>query len=362
MPETMAGQTPPPESTQDQIQRLLRQDRSTRAEVGSETSGDPKQEPEPAEAESDAPEDATGGDPNAQTEGDEAPDVDAVHSLADLAKHLEVDEEALAKHLRVAGRNGQEVSLHDVLTAYRAPAPEAAEVERSRTRLAELEGKEADVQRAAEELRQTARALAAQLKSREPDWAALKADPVAHATARLEWMAYERQLEQAAAQYRAAAEQQMSDQRRQVDEFRRGEARKLQAAVPEWKDPKVFEADLGKVEQYLVTQGIKPEEIANLTDHRDWLIARKAMQFDALQGKKPALLAKIKQLPRVITPGASSGGDRGTRAAAAKEETARMDRFRDTGKVEDAAELIRSRLAASSKRAAGRALASGRRS
>lgn len=355
--------TQPEGSIQDRIQRMLEQDGAAPADVSRQTSqapdSGPQEEPEePAEAE-ESDEDYEPS-PNAQTEGDETP----IETLADLAQRLEMDEEALAKHLKVKGRDGKDVPLADALAAFRAPPPDTAEMERARTRLADLEGKEAALQQAAQELMRQAHGLASRLKAAEPDWQQLRtADPARYASARLEWIEHERQLERAAQQLEHQQALQRADQQRATEEFRRAEARKLQAAVPEWKDTKVMQADLERVSDYLVKSwGLKSEEIDNLADSRDWQIARKAMLYDELQAQKPDLLKKVRTLPKVIAPGSSSGADRGAAAQRAKEESGLAAKFKQSGKVEDAAQLILRRMESSERRAAGRALATGRRS
>jgi hypothetical protein len=357
----MAEPAPQPElSTLERIQRMISQDRTPSDDVSHETSPEPEAdaEPEVTAHESDSEPAAE----NAQLEGDEAEASEGIHTFAELAKSFEVDEETLAKHLRVTGRDGKEVALHDVLTAYRAPAPEAAEVERSRARLVELEGKEADVTRAAEELRRTAQSFAAQLRSQEPNWAELKArDPVAYATARMERIEQERQLEIAARQYQATKQHEHAEQQERLLAFRNAEAQKLQGARPEWSDRKAFETELVATEKFLVSSGYKPEEIAQVVDHRDWLVADKARRWDELQAKKPAVLKRLNQAPR-LNPGASSGADRGVGARSAQAESAAAERLRASGRDDDAADLIMLRLQSSAKRAAGRALATGRRS
>jgi hypothetical protein len=326
----VADQAPQPEpSSIEKISLWLKQDEASTNDVSTETS--PETE-DGSELEVSADEsDSEGGDPNAQVEGGEAEESEGIRTFAELAKSFELDEETLAKSLHVVGRDGKEVPLHEVLTAYRAPAPEAVEVEQLRAHRAEFEQGKAQLASEAEGLRQAAQAFAQQLKAREPNWAELKAaDPVAFATARLEYIDHVRQLENADRQYQAARAREAADQERQFHEFRRDQARKLQAAVPEWSDVKVMQADLDAVTKYLVTQGIKPEEVENLTDHRDWLIARKAMAYDALQAKKPDLLKRVRQLPRMMAPGGSSGADRGAGARAAQEDGQLMERFRQT--------------------------------
>lgn len=353
------AETAPQPSTEERISRWLSQEKAPANDVSPETS---PETPEESELEAAAEEDDSGGgEPNAQLEGDDEPEGDgeSVQTFAELAKRLEVDEDTLAKHLRVAGRDGQEVTLHDVLTAYRAPV---ADTEKTKARLAELEGKEADFTRAAEELRQTAQSFAQQLKAREPDWAKLQAEhPERYLAARLEWMEHERQLERAAQQYEMAQNRARAEQQAQMDAQRRDEARKLQAAVPEWSDHKVFAADLAKIEKYATTQGYTAAQFEQASA-TDWLTVRKAMLYDELQGKKTEVLKKVRALPKMLAPGAAGAADRGASARNAQADAERFEKFKTSGKVEDAAELIAHRLSVSSRRAAGRALAAGRRS
>lgn len=356
----MAETAPQSDTTVDRIQRLLEQDGASQQDVSRETSHPGETEPEPAEVADDSGDDYQ-PEPNAQTEGDESEPA-PIKSLGDLAKRLEMEEEALAKHLTVLGADGKEVSLHDVLTSYRAPKPELAEIERSRARLQELEAGEQARNEAIREMAAAAQGLAQRMKAQQPDWAALKAgDPARYMAARMEWMEHERQLELADRQIQAQMQQMQAEQARKVEAFRREQAQKLRAAVPAWSDTKVMQSDLESVSAWLVSQGISEDEVGNLTDHRDWLIARKAMLYDQIQAKKPAVIEKIKQLPKVIAPGASNGADRGTAARAARESEQLAARAKETGRVEDAAAAIAHRLAGSARRAAGRTLASGRR-
>lgn len=360
----MAETAPPSDSPVDRIQRWLEQDGASRRDVSYETSSPEPEGPEPEAAAEES--DDYQPEPNAQLEGDEGDEPSPIRSFSDLAKRLEIEEDALAKHLLVSGADGKEVSLHDVLTSYRAPKPEQAEFERARARLTELEAGREEAARAAEELRQTAQALAKHMRTHErtpEQWAQLEREnPTAFLSERFAQMERMRQLEHADRQYQAMRQQQVAEQQRQVAEFRREQAHKLRAAVPAWSDTKVMQSELEGISQYLVRQGISEQEVEQLTDHRDWLIARKAMLYDEIQAKKPAVLEKVKQLPRVIAPGVSSGADRGSSARRAAEGDQLLARVKETGRVEDAAAAIAHRLAGSARRAAGRQLASGRRS
>jgi hypothetical protein len=357
----VAEQAPQSEATIERIQRWMQQDSSPARDVSHETSQPEPKEPEVETESSDS--DDYEPQPNAQLEGDDAPEPAEINSFSELAKRLEIGEEDLAKHLKVQGRDGEEVSLFDVLSSYRAPQPDKIELEKQRTRLTELESGREDYSRAAEEMRAAAQDLARRLKAQEPDWATLQQrDPQQYMAKRLEWMEHVRQLELADRHLQVTRQQQMVEQQRQVETFRREQAQKLRAAVPAWSDTKVMQAELESVSQWLVKQGIAENEVANLTDHRDWLIARKAMLYDQLQAKKPQIVDKVKALPKFVPPGASSGADRGSSARTVQREQEMTERLRETGSVRDAAALIEHQLKASAKRAAGRTLAAARRS
>lgn len=359
----MADQAPQPElSASEKISLWLQQDGTTENDVSHETSPDAEGDPEPEVTAEES--DSEDGQPNAQVEGADAEESEGIRTFAELAKSFELDEETLAKSLHVVGRDGKEVPLHDVLTAYRTPPPEVAEVEQLRAHRAEFEAGKQQLAQEAEMLRRTAQGFAAQLKAREPNWAELKVtDPVGFATARLEFIENARQLELADRQYQAARAREQEDRDHQAAAFRREQALKLQAAVPEWKDTKRMGSDLEEVTEHLIsTYGLKREEIEHLTDHRDWLVARDAMLYRRLQAKKPDLVQKVRQLPRTMAPGGSSGADRGAAARAAQEDGQLMERLRQTGRIEDAAPLISRHIQASEKRTAARTLASGRRS
>jgi hypothetical protein len=77
----------------------------------------------------------------------------------------------------------------------------------------------------------------------------------------------------------------------------------LLAKLPEWKDKAKADAEAAKIKDYLATEGFKPEEMS-FTDHRAILLARKAMQFDALMTKARETTKKVAAAPpKVERPG-----------------------------------------------------------
>lgn len=367
----MAELTPQPESPLSQIQRWIEQDASPSPDVSTDTSGNPETDPEQGAA-SAALDDAAkpdGSEPDSEAGEPEESEAPEIRTLGDLAQRLEMDEEGLALHLRIQGRDGEEVSLQEVIAAYRQPAPEAQEIERTRARVRELESKEQDWHSAAEELRQSAQQFAQQLRQSQPDWGSpqmqelKRTDPARFSMLRLDWIEQQNQLRAAAEQLEQHHAKAQAEHQRQVQEARQVEARKLKASRPEWADQRVFERDIDRTAQYLMKSwSLSGEDIGQLADHRDWSIAYRAMLYDELQARKPEALKRVRSLPKMVIPGAATPAeDRGAAAQARKAEDSALARLKESGSSKDAVDAIAARLARSERSAAGRQLARQRR-
>lgn len=302
-------------------------------------------------------------DPPEGEEAQESADTDeGIQTLADLAKTFEVDEETLAQHVRVKGRDGQEVPLSEVIEAYRTPPPDAQELSQARERIQALSAKEADWHQAAEELRQTAQHFAQQLKASEPNWEELRrTNPSEYLSTRLEWQDRRDQLERAARQFEENRQRMLAENEQKLAETRRQEALKLKSLRSEWSDQAVFERDLGKTAEYLQREWkLSAEDVNALSDHRDWAIAHKAMLWDELQKQKPETLRRVRNLPKALAPGVPRVPERPS-ARAQKEESKAVERLKQSGSKDDAVAAIAARLRRSSASRAGRSLAAQRR-
>lgn len=78
---------------------------------------------------------------------------------------------------------------------------------------------------------------------------------------------------------------------------------KLLDAVPSWRDPQKFNADAGRIRQYLLDTGMSEAEIARITDSRVVLIAYNAMRYD--QAVKARGQRESKQGQPALKPGAA---------------------------------------------------------
>lgn len=107
----------------------------------------------------------------------------------------------------------------------------------------------------------------------------------------------------------------------------------LESKVPEWSTPEARQKSLAEMSPvFSEAYGITPQELGNVVDHRQLLIARDAWQWRKLQQSKPATLNKIKTAPKLIKPGAQQSRAAQDNFIASKER----DRLRSTGKVADA--------------------------
>ena len=116
--------------------------------------------------------------------------------------------------------------------------------------------------------------------------------------------------------------------------------RALVARHPEMADPVKGRQETAALTKYLIDTGYRQEELSRLVDHRDFILARKAMLYDRLIANRDKVKETVAALPRVQKPGTA----RGPRTGAAERRSALMTRLTRTGRTEDAARLIEDML------------------
>jgi len=112
------------------------------------------------------------------------------------------------------------------------------------------------------------------------------------------------------------------------------EQQRLIEKIPDFADPIKAKALTKEIGDYLKDHGFRDEELANIWDHRQILVIRDAMKYRALQSKKPEVTSKVKEVPKLLKPGAKPPADA---KAGLREKIARLKK---TGRVEDAAAAI----------------------
>jgi len=116
--------------------------------------------------------------------------------------------------------------------------------------------------------------------------------------------------------------------------------RALIARHPELADPVKGRQETAALARYLVDAGYRQQELSRLVDHRDFILARKAMLYDRLMANKDKVKETLAALPRVQKPGTA----RESRSGAAERRSALMTRLARSGRTEDAARLIEDML------------------
>ena len=163
------------------------------------------------------------------------------------------------------------------------------------------------------------------LRSSNPgEYAARKADLQEH----------QRKLDATKAEKVAVNQKQMETAYGEYQKVVAQERTKLKELIPEWKDAEVARKDQDALAVYAQTQGWTADELAQVVDHRSIIMLRKAMQFDKLQSKKPAIRKKTKRVP-TLKPGAKKLPKKKV-----KEAQRTRAKLTESGSVFDAADVM----------------------
>ncbi len=289
--------------------------------------------------------DAGVADPGGEPADSEQPD--------DVEEPVEAAEPADQPHftVKVDGET-REVPLGELIRGYQRGADytrktmrladERREVDEIRERLAnEMTAAQQERDLYAERVSGALPALRQQLTQFDGiDWNRLAADdPALFAQARPAFEAIAAQLRQAEAedgQLRERAQQRRLQQAETHRQFLADQKRALIERHPEMADPETGRRETAALTRYLVDSGYRQDELSRLIDHRDFVLARKAMLYDRLAGARDQIKETLAALPRVQRPGTAR--DRGP--GAGQRRAAMMKRLRHSGRTEDAARLI----------------------
>jgi hypothetical protein len=292
---------------------------------------DPPKEGEEGAA-PEAEQEETPAEPNAQEEGDDAPESDAdadetVTVLVD-GKPVELTKAQIAE----AHKSGLRQADYTKKTTELAEQRKAAEAETAKAR--------DERNQYMQGLQRAQAVLETQLQEQQQiDWPALlESDPVEYLK------------QQHLAQTRQAQLQQTYQQRQQLEAAAKAEhdsalkahaesqREELIAKIPEWKDPEKMKAGATELREYLKTQGLTEQEIYSVIDHRAIVQSYKAMKYDKMMASAKAAAKKIDNTPqRVLRP---TGGE----STQLDRRTASFQKLQKTGRVDDAVGAIASIL------------------
>lgn len=145
------------------------------------------------------------------------------------------------------------------------------------------------------------------------DWASLRnQDPGEASFKKQEFKerreAVEAEIGKLSTQYQEYVADQQQKSQAALQEHLQKEQEALLEKLPEWKDPEKAKAGHKEVADYLSSQGFTPEEIAQASDHRLVIMARKAALYDKGASAEPAK-KKLVTVPKTLKPGASVQAD-----------------------------------------------------
>mgnify|MGYP003575122165 CR=1 FL=1 len=156
----------------------------------------------------------------------------------------------------------------------------------------------------------------------------LQNDPVAYLQVQRIVEARQAELSQAQQELHKINDQRQKEQADARVAYFQDQHQKLVAKIPEWADPAKADAGVTEIKKYLSTQEFAPDEQV-LPDHRLVILARKAMQYDALMERARTATQKVASAPpKVERPGnaeTSRPGDGRTTAMKNLQKTGSID-------------------------------------
>ena len=158
----------------------------------------------------------------------------------------------------------------------------------------------------------------------------MQSDPVEGMRKRHELETRARQIHQ----QNAYIEQQKADEH---GKFLQEEQKKMYLTIPELKNPETRDGFNKNLVNYLEELDFSSDEISQVNDHRYVKLIADGMKYRALQKRKPQLKQKVAGATPVLKGGVVTSKE--TKNARAK--TDKMARFKKTGSIEDATELLK---------------------
>lgn len=297
--------------------------------------------------------DAQGDEPEADYVEPEAQAEEAYEAEPEVSEDTEdysdddLGEEARTYRVKV---NGEEIEVteDELLNGYSRQQDytrKSQELAERRKAIEALEQEiEAERYQYAELLPKMRQQLEQQLQA-EPDWDKLyEQNPIEATKLERQWRQAKQQRE---AQIKAVEEEQARlsqiQQRKLQAEMQKhleAEQARLTQVIPEWKDTNKAQKEVAEIREFLLAEGFSEQDVNNIQHANLVKMARNAMLYE--RGKQRITEAKTgrkAESPKQMKPG-SKGSQPRKRSDVEKAQT----RLRQTGRVADAANVIKSLL------------------
>ena len=245
--------------------------------------------------------------------------------------------------------NGEEiqVTLDELRNGYSRQSDYTRKSQEIAERRKAIEAMEAEIsaERAqyAELLPRMREQLQQQLQA-EPDWDKLyEQNPTEAIKLERKWREAKRQREQQIQaveqeQQRLAAIRQQQMQQ-QVSKQLEAEQARLPEMIPEWKNPETAKKEAKEIREFLLSKGFSEQDVDGITNAGVVAMARNAMLFEKGRAKISEAKGQAKPGPKPM-----KAGSRGTQPRQRGDVDKARQRLKQTGRVQDAANVLKSLL------------------
>lgn len=278
-----------------------------------------------------------------------------ISTIDELVSHYELDPEWV-KTLKTSvqiDHVSSEVSIDDLVASYQQREAADRRLEKAKIKAEEVDG---ELVRQREFLNEQAVVVASMIKKNESvidqeaqeiDWKQLREDDPAEYSAKKADFAerrerVDRMKQEAVGEYQKALQQQQENVNAQQQQRVQTEHAALLEKLPEWRDEKKAKTEKTEIAEYLMGQGFSQNDVAQATDHRIILLARKALLYDRNQKKADVARKKVVKIPKVVKPGSPKPAEQRGREQIVKLEA----KLKATGKMSDAFALMEAKSAA----------------
>ena len=314
---------PPPEDNEES-------EETQASEEVSEDEPEPSEEESEEKSEEEAEEEDSEESPE-EEEPEEESETETVYTVRVDGKDVEVTEDELLKgYSRQADytKKTQELAEHrkEIDNAFAYYQNEVQQTQQVRAQY--VDAVESAIQNNYAHLQQFANI----------DWERLKSeDREEYLTKRDDYRQAQEQIDGLKQEHQVAAEKQQAEMQEQHKRVWAEEHEKMSQAIPDWKDDEKRMAISKAVGEYALARGYTQEELNQLVDHRSIIMLMKAKAYEDIQQKQTAVRSKkVKNKPKVIR----SKAKKDKVSDSKRTRTAKIGRLKDTGRVDDAADLI----------------------
>ena len=178
----------------------------------------------------------------------------------------------------------------------------------------------------------------------EPDWDKLyEQNPVEAVKLERKWQQVKQQREQQIQAVHAEQQRLMTIRQRQLHEQKvkqsEAEQARLPEIIPEWKNAETARKEAKEVRDFLLANGFSEQDVDGITNAGVVKLARNAMLFEKGRAKISEAKGQAKPGPKPM-----KAGSRGTQPRRRGDVEKAQQRLKQTGRVTDAAQVIKSLL------------------